>query len=71
MAAELELVSTTIEGNKDSLRTLSQELWSHPELAFEEFTAHRLLTDYLEKQGFIVDKEYCDLKTAFRARSVD
>lgn len=62
------LVSGAIEGEKDSLRRLSEEIWSNPELNYEEETAHKVLTDYLESNGFRVERKYCDMKTAFRAR---
>ena len=64
------LVSEAIEGEKDSLRRLSEEIWSNPELHYEEVTAHKVLTDYLETRSFRVDRKYCDIKTAFRARYV-
>eukprot|EP00058_Branchiostoma_floridae_P002591 XP_002588079.1 hypothetical protein BRAFLDRAFT_83080 [Branchiostoma floridae] len=48
------------------LYDLSQEIWKNPELAFKEHHAHKVLTDFLEKQGFRVDRHY-KLETAFRA----
>lgn len=68
MADARKIVSDAIEREKESLRSIAHELWSNPELAYEEKTAHNLLTDYLESKGFKVDRSYCDLKTAFRAR---
>ena len=68
MAEGEKIVSGAIEKERESLRALSTEIWSNPELNYEEVVAHRALTDYLEDKGFTVDREYCDIKTAFRAR---
>ncbi|KAF9896485.1 hypothetical protein BX616_007365, partial [Lobosporangium transversale] len=40
-----------------------------PELAFKEYKAHALLTDYLEKKGFKVERKAFGLDTAFVARA--
>ena len=58
---------SAIEGERDELRRISEEIWKHPELNYEEHTAHRLLTDYLEKNGFTVERGYCSMPTAFKA----
>lgn len=62
------IVSGAIEKEKESLKALSHEIWSNPELNYEEVFAHKVLTDYLEGKGFAVDREFCNIKTAFRAR---
>ncbi|KAK3097058.1 hypothetical protein FSP39_005982 [Pinctada imbricata] len=48
------------------LHDISQDIWSNPELNYEEKHAHDVLTSYLEKKGFHVDKKY-KIDTAFRA----
>ena len=60
-----------IEKNKEELKTLSEEIWKNPELGLEEHKAHKLLTEFLEKKGFDVDKGYCGIDTAFRARFIN
>ena len=70
MADARKIVTEAIEGEKEGLRGIGQELWANPELGFKEVIAHRVLTDYLESKGFTVDRGYCDIKTAFRARYV-
>ena len=62
-----ETVNKTIDDNKNELISLSDAIWKEPELCFQEFKAHQLLTDYLEKKGFIVERSYTGVKTAFRA----
>ena len=63
-----KIVAKAVEEEKDSLRSLSENIWSNPELNFEEVFAHKILTDYMEAKGFTVDREYCDIKNAFKAR---
>ena len=55
-----------IDSRSKELHDISQEIWNNPELNFEETFAHKVLTDYLEKQGFDVEKKYV-LDTGFRA----
>jgi amidohydrolase len=42
-------------------------LHDNPEVAFEEHRASAWLTEYLEVNGFVVEKGICKLPTAFRA----
>ena len=62
------LASSIITDNREELRSISNEIWKNPELKFQEHFAHKLLTDFLESKGFSVDRGYCGLETAFRAR---
>ena len=66
-ASVSEAVCRTIDEHKDELFGLSDGIWKVPELCFKEFKAHQLLTDYLEKKGFAVERSYTGLETAFRA----
>ena len=61
-----QAVIDSIDEHAEALNEISQEIWKNPELAFEEHSAHNVLTDFLEKSGFIVERQY-KLKTAFRA----
>ncbi len=68
LSTALKTVATAaIDGGKRELSELSNELWKNPELALEERKAHDLLTTFLEKKGFIVDRSYTGIETAFRA----
>ena len=58
---------SSIDNNKDELRRCSTELLEKPELKFEEFHAHKVLTDFLESKGFTVERSYCEIATAFKA----
>ena len=56
-----------IEALRQPMKELNDFIFDHPELRNEEFQAHELLTNLLEKEGFTVDREVSGLKTAFRA----
>ena len=56
-----------IDGARDQLIGLSHRIHAHPELSFEEFNASMWCADALEARGFLVEREICDLPTAFRA----
>ena len=59
--------SSSIDGCRDELVELSGEIWRNPELAFEEHKAHQLLTDFLQKKGFSVERSFTGVATAFKA----
>ena len=59
--------SSAIDSNKDELVELSGKVWEAKELALEEHESHRLLTEFLEKKGFTVERAYTGIATAFRA----
>ena len=60
-----EQVCNSIDKNRDMLLSISHEIHSNPELAFEEFKASKLLSDESEKVGMKVVREAYGLKTAF------
>lgn len=57
----------TIDENREELLQMADYIYDNPELAFEEFKASELLTGYLEKNGFNVERKLGSLDTAFRA----
>ena len=59
--------SSNISSCDAELCQLSNEIWRNPELGFQEKIAHKLLTDFLEKEGFKVHRSFAGLQTAFRA----
>ena len=65
--AELKAsVTASVEAQRQQLRNLSLKIHANPELGFKEAKAAAWLTQYLEKNGFAVERGTCDLKTAFR-----
>ncbi|XP_040065534.2 peptidase M20 domain-containing protein 2-like [Ixodes scapularis] len=60
------LVEKAVDSRRIELHALSDYLWRNPELALKEFKAHERLTEFLENQGFQVQRHWL-LDTAFRA----
>ena len=56
-----------IDEKQEQLCAISDALWEHPEINFQEFEAVQLLTSYLEENGFTVTRNLAGLPTAFRA----
>jgi len=54
-----------VEAHHDQLRDLSLKIHSTPELGFHEVKAVGWLTQYLEKNGFSIERGICGLPTAF------
>lgn len=46
---------------------MSDDIFDHPEAGMEEYHAMDLLTDWLEKEGFAVERGVAKVETAFRA----
>ena len=65
--AELKAsVIAKVEAQRQQLRNLSLKIHSNPELGFHEVKAAAWLAQYLEKNGFAVERGICELETAFR-----
>ena len=68
MAANMKIIaSAAIDASSQELCELSSEIWKNPELGFKEYKAHELLTSFLEKKGFAVERSFTGIETAFRA----
>ncbi len=59
-------VSREIDTCRHQLNELSLRIHSNPELGFQENKAAAWLTQYLEKNGFAVERGICELPTAFK-----
>ncbi|KAK3091322.1 hypothetical protein FSP39_018916 [Pinctada imbricata] len=55
-----------IDAASTYLYDISQDIWSNPELSYNEHYAHYVLTRVQEEKGFCVEKKY-KIDTAFRA----
>ena len=51
-----EKAIAAIDLHAPSLREIGYDIWSNPEVAFEERYAHKRLTDYFEGLGFMVER---------------
>lgn len=56
-----------VERQKEDLIKISDNIFDNPELRFEEKFASNLIENYLEQNGFLVEKGLGNLETAFRA----
>ena len=59
-------LQSTVATSSPELRSVSLAIWNHPETAYEEHFAHKLLTDFLEENNFTVTRSF-HLPTAFQA----
>jgi len=57
-----------VEAHRRQLRDLSLKIHANPELGFKEVKASALLTQYLEENGFAIERGICELPTAFQGR---
>ncbi len=52
---------------KKILAEINDAIWSYAELGLEEYNTANLLVNYLEKEGFTVEKGVAGMPTAFVA----
>lgn len=62
-----ERVKQRVDELMPELEALSDDIFAHPELKFEEYHAKQVITDLLEKQGMEVNRDVANLPTAFAA----
>ncbi len=67
MTEEKKRFIASVESRADELFAIGCDIFDHPEYKREEYHAAELLTAYLEKQGFAVEKGLAGMPTAFRA----
>ena len=60
-------VEETVDGIARDISKLAGDVWQHAELALTETKSAAVLADYLESQGFKVEREVADMPTAFVA----
>ena len=66
MSAVKDLVGEAVDRLGDELESLSRRIHDHPELGFQEVKAAGWLSDFLERQGFKVERGVAGVDTAFR-----
>jgi len=62
----LERIKKFINERKSGLRSLSDDIWNHPEVAYTEKYAVKRAGEFLKSQGYEIIVPYCGLETAFR-----
>ena len=60
-------VAASVEKHKADLIEISDAIWANAEIAFEEYESSKLLADYAEENGFIVERGVAGMPTAFVA----
>ena len=69
MAANVKTrASAAIDASSQELYELSSEIWRNPELGFKEYKAHELLTSFLEKKRFAVERSFTGIETSLVPR---
>jgi amidohydrolase len=67
MSAVKEQIAAAVERLGDDLESLSRRIHDNPELGYQEVKAAGWLTEFLETQGFKVERGVGGVETAFRA----
>ena len=60
-------VIALIDQRRDELTAIAEELYNFPETGLQEYRAAALLADFLENDGFLLERGIAGLATAFRA----
>ncbi|MCM3356632.1 M20 family metallopeptidase [Psychrobacillus sp. MER TA 171] len=60
-------ITSLIESYEEEIIQLSDRIWDIPETRFQEFESFKILSNFLEEKGFIVERGVGDIETAFTA----
>lgn len=60
------ICSEEIEKKRENIISLSDYIWDNPETAFTEFKSAEYIKKALRKEGFTVEENLADIKTAFK-----
>jgi len=66
MSAVKDLVGPAVDRLGDELESVSRLIHEHPELGYQEVQAAGWLSDFLERQGFKVERGVAGVDTSFR-----
>ena len=61
------IIQSDIDNQRRQLADISLKIHSNPETGFNEHKASNWLTQYLETNGFVVERGICQIETAFKA----
>ena len=62
-----EVMFQEIDEIRNEMTAMADDIFDHPEIGMEEFHAQKVLTDWLEKEGFQVERGVVGVETAFKA----
>src|SRR2546426_2660551 len=66
MNAVKDLIGPAVDRLADDLEKLTRQIHDNPELGYQEIKAAAWLTEFLDKQGFKVERGVAGVETAFR-----
>ncbi len=68
LAQEAKKIATGwIDANADAIKRVNKNIWTYAETGLQEFKSAKELTDFLEANGFTVEKGVAGMPTAFVA----
>lgn len=67
MVDVIDLIDSLIEEKSKEITTLSDQIWETPETRFQEYQSAKILSDFLEENGFSVERGVGGIATAFTA----
>lgn len=62
-----EVMFREIDEIRNEMTAMADDIFDHPEIGMEEFHAQKVLTDWLEKEGFQAERGVVGVETAFKA----
>ncbi len=62
-----EAICAYLDSRRLDWTTLSDAIWKTPELAYREFASCQCLIEFLEKDGFSIERDVAGIPTAFKA----
>ena len=62
-----ETMFQNIDGMREEMTAMADDIFDHPEIGLEEHHAAQVLTGWLKKEGFAVERGVAGVPTAFRA----
>lgn len=65
--AEKQMAAASVDGRRDEMTKLSDEIWRYAETALRETKSSKALADYAEANGFRVTRNVAGMPTAFVA----
>ena len=66
LSGEKKAISDKIDSMREGLVSLSHDIHGHPETGFQEIHAVEAIEAFLKGQGMVMERDYCQIPTAFR-----
>ena len=66
LSGDKKAIADKIDSIREGLVSLSHDIHAHPETGFQEYHAVEAVEAFLKGQGMVMERDYCQLPTAFR-----